>query len=185
MLPSQRFTTGMLAASGDTSHFNAGAGKGEVMDSDAVREVRDYLVNSFEDKALFRDRMAAEAERKRPWDVGKNEAYAASLRAVARYVSTLPDDDTTLRGLAECDDLYNDVSGCFEIPSVPDSGPSVADQGAIHCGPRGSEIDPKQIETWFRAWAASLIEEAPALRAARAKALRETCGPDDPEEGTE
>jgi hypothetical protein len=136
-------------------------------------DVRDYLVSYFDDKAAFREQMAERAgERNRPWDVSKNEAYALSLRRMARYVSTLPDDNPTLRTLAEHPDLYDQDAG-FDIPSDPDGISSLSDQAAVHCGERGKAMESAELGEWFADWAAGLIALAPELRASREEHLRE------------
>jgi hypothetical protein len=128
-------------------------------------EVRDFLVDYFEEKASFRQRMAERAMERKPWKTSYNEAHAESLRQMAKFVSDLPDDDPTLRALAECPPLYNKHSEMFEIPPSVDEPPSFADQSAVHCGPRGRVIESTEIGQWFADWAGDLIEEAPELRA--------------------
>jgi hypothetical protein len=135
-----------------------------IVKKNVLQEVRQYLSDWFADKALFREQMAAHAEeRGRPWDIGKNEAYALSLRHMSNYVARLRSNNPTLRALIACDALWDDDAG-FEIPSDPDGVQGIAEAEAIHCGPRGRALEPGDCRKWFARWAADLIAEAPQIR---------------------
>jgi hypothetical protein len=106
---------------------------------------------------------------KRPWEAGKNGGYAQSLKRMASYVGSLPDDDPTLRALAACPDLYCPYSEMFTLPIRQDGGMTGHDADAIHCGPRGGVIGDAEVPGWFSSWAEAVLEEATLMATEKAR----------------
>jgi hypothetical protein len=113
--------------------------------------VRDYLVYYFEEKQAFRRSKIT------PRDMGKNGRYADALAQIVAYIRGLPDDDPTLKALAECE-AFNDPDAGFGFPTALDGSPSVTDSGAIHC-----RCEPDCAQ-WLMGWAQAAMSEAAEIK---------------------
>jgi hypothetical protein len=112
-----------------------------------IAKVRAGLVSYLEGKAYWRQSVADQIAKHQPWGVGKNENHAESLRRVANYVKGLPDDDPSLRSLA---DWPADVlDGCLEKIHTY----------TIHCGRREYPMDHAECPAWFASFAKQMVDE--------------------------
>jgi hypothetical protein len=117
--------------------------------------LRGEIAYYFEAMAAFR----SSCVEKEPASVGKNGAYAESLYRMAAYVLALSEDDPMLTKLATCSSLF--FPGLFQIPQFPEFGRTTeADNFAIHCGPRGSVIQPGDCNRWFAEWVELVVAES-------------------------
>jgi hypothetical protein len=112
-----------------------------------VAKVRAALVSYLEGKAGWRQSVADQIAEHQPWGVGKNENHAESLRRVANYVKGLPDDDLTLRSLADWPD---DVLECRLEKIHTDT---------IHCGRPECPMDHEECPAWFASFAKDVVAE--------------------------
>jgi hypothetical protein len=124
----------------------------------SIPNVRNALVEYFREKADYRSRLA---EEKDPSHWAKNTSYAGSLELVATYVAALPDDNATLQQLANCTYLFSPGGDVFCAPRTDECGASLTDNEAIHCGPRGSVMDPAECAEWFESWTKIVLDEYP------------------------
>jgi hypothetical protein len=133
------------------------------MDEDRSKHLggmRSALVDYFREKAAYRRNVAERLVQTDSQSVGKNESYAESIELVMAHVATLPDDDSALNALADCQRLYFDDAAGFQVPSPGDGTQSATDSEAIHCGPRGKVIESADVADWFASWARTAVEEA-------------------------
>jgi hypothetical protein len=125
------------------------------MEADSIRRA---LADYFTEKADFRTATANRLKETEPWgSIGKNEAYAESLKRVVDYILKLPGDDPELQRMASCTELW--FEEMFQSPSK-EGTVSVTDNFAIHCGPRGKVISQSECSGWFADWVDTAIAEA-------------------------
>jgi hypothetical protein len=136
----------------------------EEMHMATVAELREFLVWYFEEKRDFRRSTAERIAERHPEQVGKNLAYADSIGLMIDFIAALPEDDSRLQRLVACPAIYQECSGMFEFPSVPEGGASGIDSWAIHIGPRGRTLAPEDVDDEFTDFVDCVLEEAPGIR---------------------
>ena len=124
-----------------------------------IRDVQNSLVAYFKGASEYR----RETDNKdKSWEV-HHKQYAKSLRCVANYVATLPDDDIRLRRLARCRWLFSSDGTQVMAPYDTD-GESDTKEFTLLCllsweAKKSKEARLCECSAWFKRWAEIAIEE--------------------------